>query len=245
MPTATDDAVIVGHGPSLKRSRLGSAIDACGTVVRLKNCSMLLAEHADYGRRTDVMCSSTEVLHHLWKVRAREYWGYPKKGTYNQGAVWNLARRVEFAPIHVPLELCNLWNAFFAELGGKHPNVSTGTAALIIALDRLPAKTVYLAGFDNVMDPNIRGYRCTVPTAFNAGGTKDTGHDWATEHRLLPYLEAHFSKRILNLASRDDVSPASGPHLRPDDGRGTVETLQGPDRGLPRGTPGLAGTPAR
>lgn len=199
-------AVIVGHGPSLKGAKLGKEIDACDWVIRLKNCSMLLAEKQDYGTKTDVMCSSTEVLYHLHKVKAREYWGYPKKGTYNQAAVWNLQRKVGFAPVHVPQALCNFWNCFFLELGGKHPNVSTGTAALIIALDRLPVDTVYLAGFDNVLDPSIKGYKCTVPTAFNAGGTKSTGHDWLTENKMLPYLSAHFNKGILNIARGNDVS---------------------------------------
>ncbi len=205
---------------------MGEEIDACDWVIRLKNCSMLLAEYKDYGRRTDVMCSSTEVLHHIWKVKAKEYWGYPKKGSYNHASVRWLERRVEYKPIHVPLELCNLWNCFFQELGGQHPCISTGTAALIIALDRLPVDTVYLAGFDNVLNPDTKGYRCTVPTAFNDGGRKDTGHDWRKEHELLPYLSAHFKKRILPLdAGGHDVSPRGGENIRKDDAGGVVPAL--------------------
>jgi hypothetical protein len=196
-------AVVVGHGPSLKGAGLGKSIDSCDWVIRLKNCSRLLSEKEDYGTKTDVMCSSTEVLHNLPKIKAKEYWGYPKRGSYSHEAVEWLRKAVEYKPVHVPLELCNLWNCFFQELGGKHPNVSTGTAALIIALDRLPVRTIYLAGFDNVMDPSIKGYRATVSTPFNAGGTKDTGHDWHTENKMLPFLAAHFKKEILNLSSHD------------------------------------------
>jgi hypothetical protein len=218
-------AVIVGHGPSMKGGKLGEAIDDCAFVVRLKNCSMLLAERRDYGRKTDVMCSSTEVLHHLYKVKAKEYWGYPKKGFYNENAVTWLARKVDYAPIHVPLDLCNFWNLFFQEMGARHPNVSTGTAALIIALDRLPVDTVYLAGFDNVLNPAIQGYKSTVPTAFNGGGNHDTGHDWATEHRLLPFLQAHFKKDIKNLARSYDISSRSWTDLRQNTDRGTIEVV--------------------
>jgi len=190
-------AVIVGHGPSLKSAGLGKKIDACDKVIRLKNCYYLLAETQNYGARTDVMCSSTEVLHYLHKVKAQEYWGYPKHGTYNQASVWQLERRV--GPVHIPLELTNLWNCVFLELGGRHPNVSTGMGAIVIALDRFRPEALYLAGFDTLLDPKI-AYASTVPTKFNDGGTKDTGHDWETENQMLPYLAAHFGAEIKDLA---------------------------------------------
>lgn len=203
------EVVIVGHGPSLKKARLGERIDGMDFVVRLKNCSMLLAEKRMYGSKTDAMCSSTEVLHHLPKVKAKEYWGYPKKGFYNQGAVWWLERHVvpQGGVVVVPLDVCNLWNGFFRELGGKHPNVSTGMGALVIALDRLKPEKVWLAGFDNVWNPKTRGYKSTVPTQFNAGGSKDTGHDWETEHQMLPYLAAKYQCEIADLASGHHISP--------------------------------------
>lgn len=189
--------VIVGHGPSLKTSRLGEQIDACDVVVRLKNCSMLLAEPRNYGKRTDVMCSSTEVLHHLWKIKAKEYWGYPKKGYFSQNAVAWLERKIGYqSPVVVPLEICIFWNEFFRGLGSSHPNVSTGVGALIIALERLRPEVVYLAGFDKVRNPETEGYKCTVPTLFNSGGNKDTGHDWKKEKELLPYLSTHYKAQI-------------------------------------------------
>ena len=206
MLTKNGSVCIVGHGPSLKGAGLGKKIDACDVVVRLKNCSMLLAEPRNYGKRTDVMCSSTEVLHHLWKVKALEYWGFPKKGSYNQGSVAWLERKIGYsAPVVVPLQVSNFWNEFFRQMGAKHPNVSTGVGALIIALDRLSPKEVYLAGFDKVLDPSTDGYKCTVPTLFNKGGTADTGHDWNTEKLLLDYLAAQYKVGIFNLASGNVV----------------------------------------
>ena len=237
------NVVIVGHGPSLKGAGLGEKIDACDKVVRLKNCFMLLAEKHDYGTRTDVMCSSTEVLPTLTKVKAKEYWGYPKRGTFNQARIDWLSRAVEYAPVRVPLRVCNFWNYFFIELGGRHPNVSTGMGAMVIALDQFKPETLYLAGFDNVIDPVIKGYKSTVPTAFNDGGKKDTGHDWETEHKMLPYLAEYFKTTIKDLRGLYRVGYNDVPRRRVSDvwetdaggvGEGVPEA-SGQDSGLYRG----------
>lgn len=159
---------------------------------------MLLAEPHDFGRRVDALCTSTETLYNLPKLKASEYWGYPKHGQYSQSRVAQAERHLD-ASIHIPLDLCNFWNCVFLELGGKHPNVSTGMAAVIIALDRWRPETLFLAGFDNVVNPKIEGYACTVPTPWNDGGRKDTGHDWATEHKLLYFLATHFRASIEDL----------------------------------------------
>jgi hypothetical protein len=196
--------VIVGHGPSLKGAGLGKEIDACSFVVRLKNCSMLLAEPHDFGTRRDALCTSTETLYNLPKLKATEYWGYPKHGEYSESRVRQAERQLD-AKIQIPLEAVNLWNAAFLELGGQHPNVSTGMGALIIALELKRPETVYLAGFDNVLDPSIEGYRCTVPSPYNAGGTQGTGHDWVTEKKLLGYLQPAYNVKIKSLARRHIV----------------------------------------
>lgn len=168
---------------------------------------MLLGEPHDYGKKTDAMCSSTEVLPYLPKIKASEYWGYPKLGDFSPKRVRWLKRHVGNAKIHVPLEICNLWNSAFLELGGQHPNVSTGMGAVIIALELKRPQTLFLAGFDNVISPNIEGYRCTVPTIFNNGGTKSTGHDWQKEHELLPYLATHYQAKIKSLAGNYIIQP--------------------------------------
>ncbi|HJS82621.1 MAG TPA: hypothetical protein VJ742_07265 [Nitrososphaera sp.] len=205
---------IVGHGESLKGAGLGREIDK-HFVVRLKNCSMLLAEPHDYGTRTDAMCSSTEVLPHLPKVKASEYWGYPKKGDYSPKRVNWLKRHIDQrSKVFIPLETCNLWNAAFLELGGRHPNVSTGMGAVIIALELKRPKVLYLAGFDNVVNPKTHGYRCTVPTPFNSNGTKDTGHDWEKENELLAYLQEYYKTKIIDLAGHNNRTPGRLPEVR-------------------------------
>jgi hypothetical protein len=191
--------VIVGHGPSLKGAKLGRKIDE-QVVVRLKNCSDLLKDREDYGSRTDVMCSSTEVTHHLPKVQAKEYWCYPKKGFYDEKLIQKLDRQVT-GKVIVPLRESTVWNQVFRDMGGKHPCVSTGMAAIIFALELTKPKTLYLAGFDKVLNPKTEGYISTVPTPFNAGGSKDTGHDWQKENELLKFLAHHFNCEITDLAN--------------------------------------------
>lgn len=198
---------IVGHGPSLKGAGQGKNIDACDFVVRLKNCYTLLAEPHDFGRKTNAMCSSTEVLPYLPKVKAAEYWGYPKKGEYSQKRVRWLQRHVGQAKIEVPLEACNLWNAAFLELGGQHPNVSTGMGAIIIALELKRPEVLFLAGFDKVWSPLTTGYVSTVPTHFNNGGTADTGHDWKKENELLSFLATSYQVRIKDIAGKFRINP--------------------------------------
>lgn len=205
-PVSDKTVVIVGHGPSLKGAGLGSKIDSFDCVIRLKNCYTLLAEWNDYGRKTDVMCSSTEVLPTIAKVKAREYWGYPKKGDYNKASVKWLERHVS-GRVKVPLDVCNLWNRFFRSMGAQHPNVSTGVGALIIALELRRPKAVTLAGFDKIWEPHTEGYRSTVPTPWNNGGHSDTGHDWAAEHVLLQSLADYYNAGILDLVGNHVIQP--------------------------------------
>ena len=214
--------VIVGHGPSLKGAGLGGKIDGFDCVVRMKNCATLLAEPKDFGKKTDVMCSSTEVLHTLVNVKAKEYWGYPKKGNYDRAAVKWLERQVA-GRVRVPLDVCNLWNAAFLELGGRHPNVSTGMAAIVIALELRRPEVLTLAGFDKVLNPSVEGYQSTVPTPWNDGGKKDTGHDWGTENKLLGYLATHYNVRIESLAGGNYVSPGRVEEVRPELSTRTVQ----------------------
>jgi hypothetical protein len=198
-------AVIVGHGPSLRTAGLGKKIEACDKVIRLKNCGYLLAEPQNYGKRTDILCSSTETLYNLPKLKAKEYWGYPKKGTYAPARVRRAERRLG-KTIVIPEDACNLWNCFFLELGGKHPNVSTGMGAIIIALDRLKPETLYLAGFDTLLNPAVK-YSSTVETPWNKDGNYPD-HDWAVENQMLPFLAAHFNAEIKDLAGRHEFFPS-------------------------------------
>lgn len=184
------EIVIVGHGPSLKGSGLGRKIDEHEKVLRLKNCSDLLKVPEDYGRKTDIMFSTTEVCYHLSKVKAEEYWCYPKRDTYNTDLIDELRKKTN-ARIRILKEQSLVWNQMFRDSGANHPNVSTGMMAIICVCELLNPRVLHLAGFDTVMNPKLE-YISTVPSPFNDGGKKDTGHDWKAEHKLLLFLGHHF-----------------------------------------------------
>ena len=185
------EVVIVGHGPSLEGKSLGKKIDAHEKVLRLKNCSELLKNKEDYGTRTDIMFSTTEVCYHLHKVPAEEYWCYPKYETYDTGLIDSLRKKTNGSRIRVLTHQAFVWNKLFRDMGASHPNLSTGMAAAVCVLEILNPRILTLAGFDIVFNPKL-DYKSTVPTPFNDGGTKTTGNDWKSEHILLHFLGKHF-----------------------------------------------------
>lgn len=191
------EVCIVGHGPSLKGAGLGSKIDE-KTVVRLKNCAGLLKNPEDYGTRTDVVCSSTPVVRYMVDVESPVYWAYNKRPTWNEQVLQDFKAKVK-GEVYMFPETCNIWNDVFRKMGGSHPNVSTGMAAVIISLEVLKPEKLWLAGFDKILKPNVEGYISTVPSNWNDGGTKDTGHDWVSENRLLQFLAHSYKTDIERL----------------------------------------------
>lgn len=180
---------IVGHGPSLKGAKKGTEIDSFDKVVRLKGSSTVIGSE-DYGRRIDALCASTEIMGTFFKVDSPEYWAYPKKGTFDQLVFLQVITKLE-KPILLPLHYCNEWNSKFRELGPSHPNVSTGMAAILIALMRWKPESITLAGFDTLLDPSIEFERNDLIPVSGLG--KLAGHDWAKENELLK-IAAHSVK---------------------------------------------------
>jgi hypothetical protein len=182
---------IVGHGPSPKGKSLGQKIDSFDVVVRLKACGPLL-ETEDYGKRVDALCMSTEVTGLIQQVIAGMYWLYPKKGSYERISIFEtIAERG--APFMIPQSLSNYWNNRFRELGGKHPNVSTGLAAIFIAAHYYEPKQIVLVGFDSLVDPKVPFSRNDdVPRT----GTGEITHDWETENKLLKELSETYKFEI-------------------------------------------------
>jgi len=136
------------------------------------------------------MFSSTEVCWQLHKVKAEEYWCFPKYETYNTDLIDQLRKSVN-TRVRVLTEQSKTWNKLFRDMGGKHPNVSTGMAAIISVCEILNPRVLHLAGFDTVFNPRLP-YESTVPSPFNDGGTKSTGHDWIAENQLLQFIGEHF-----------------------------------------------------
>jgi len=183
--------VIVGHGPSLKGKGLGSEIDNFDLVVRLKAAHTVVGSE-DYGSRVDVVCMSTEVLGLGAHIKPQMFWLYPKKGTYDKEAVGDFIGRVGVGCV-LPLDLVNAWNERFRSLGGKHPNVSTGMAAIIIAAASLAPETIVLAGFDTLTNPDVPFTRNDdIPRT----GTGVIDHDWSAENELLKSVSSSYNVSI-------------------------------------------------
>jgi len=176
--------IIVGHGPSLEGQGLGEWIDSFDNVVRLKRAEYLIRTNPkDYGVKTDYLCASTEVLGCFKTIKVHEFWGYPKRGWYDENAV-EAAKKELNAYLWIPLNLCNTWNAKFRNLGAKHPNVSTGMASIVMALERFRPETLQIAGFDTLFNPELPFTRAELPRT----GTGAINHDWIKENQLLTML---------------------------------------------------------
>ena len=176
---------IVGHGPSLVGAGKGSTIDSFDKVVRLKGSGSVL-KTPDYGERTDAVCASTEIMGTFFKIDAIEYWAYPKKGTFDGRVAIEAISRLE-KPVLIPLRHCNYWNQRFRQMGAGHPNVSTGTAAILIAIKRWSPKEIVLFGFDTLMNPELKFDRnSSIP---RSGYGEYPAHDWKKENQLLKVLE--------------------------------------------------------
>lgn len=183
---------IVGHGPSLKGAGFGPKIDACDKVVRLKGSHKVLWTD-DFGSRVDALCASTEIMGTFFKMDAPEYWAYPKRGYFNKATAVSVITKLQ-QPLMIPLGFINTWNSRFRQMGAKHPNVSTGMAAILIAIHRWKPEEVVLAGFDTMLDPGLKFSRCEGVPRSGVGEFPD--HDWEKENELLTMLEETYNMRI-------------------------------------------------
>lgn len=192
------NACIVGHGPSLKGKRLGRIIDSYDRVVRLKGSSPVYGAE-DYGSKVDAVCASTELMGAFFKLSCQEYWAYPKNGFFSGPLALSVITRLG-KPVMIPLQLCNEWNQVFRGLGACHNNVSTGMAAIIMAIDRWYPKEIILAGFDTLMNPEVPFDRNHEIPRSGLGAYPN--HDWKKENELLKILEATYGVSIHAIEER-------------------------------------------
>jgi len=190
---------IVGHGPSLKGAGLGSQIDKADKVVRLKGSQTVWGTE-DFGSRTDALCASTEVMGLFLKADANEYWAYPKNGAFDHEHAMRVLVKLE-RPVMIPLLHCSYWNTRFRLMGATHPNVSTGMAAILIAILRWKPKKITLYGFDTMIDPSkVFDRHPEIPRT----GVGVINHDWQKEHDLLTVLSNVYK---VEFASHNQLLP--------------------------------------
>ena len=183
---------VCGHGPSLKGAGLGPAIDTHDKVVRLKSSQTVMWTN-DFGSKVDALCSSTEIMGTFFKMEASEYWGYPKNGDFDVKKFINMFLRLQ-KPVMIPLSFINTWNARFRQMGARHNNVSTGMAAILIAIHRWKPDKIVLAGFDTLLNPAIEFSRHNeIP---RSGSGPYPSHDWIKENELLEVLRDTYNMEI-------------------------------------------------
>jgi hypothetical protein len=99
------------------------------------------------------------------------------------------------------LELCNEWNNKFRETA-THQNISTGLAAVLIAGYYLAPKSIILAGFDTLIDPEVPFARNDeIPRT----GVGFINHDWKKENELLKQMSERYKFTIATIG--DDYPP--------------------------------------
>jgi hypothetical protein len=129
--------VIVGHGPGIVGKRLGSWLDT-QRVVRLKKAEK--PDAVDWGSRTDVVCATS----HLYRPENGMFWWFPKAGNYKDEANMRVADVA-------------MWRKFYADCGGtKGP--SSGLCAIFCAVEFERPDAIGLAGFDNLLYPDQKGW---------------------------------------------------------------------------------------
>lgn len=204
---------LVGHGPSLEGEGRGNCIDAHDVVFRFKKGWQLCTQPFDYGRRCTYLVASTEVPGcfllpdvHALRREILGYIAYPKYGFYNEHAIESMQGAIGHA-IAVPLNLCNMWNYQFRQLGATHPNVSLGMAGIFIAAHELRPARISLAGFDALQTPDKPFTRITSVPRTGTGPFPD--HDWPTERRLLEVLAREY-QFTYEFIGTPDASAASG-----------------------------------
>lgn len=122
--------VIVGHGPSVQRAKLGGWIDQ-QTVVRVKTAPMPTPA---FGTRTDYICSRKEQ----WvseKRKGVEYWMF-QRGEDSPGRRFCDYRR---------------WVEWYAKFSSAKP--SHGLCAAMCAVEFLAPDEIGVIGFDSIMHP--------------------------------------------------------------------------------------------
>lgn len=190
---------VVGHGPSMKGKKLGKKIDSYDKVVRLKGSSSVFGSE-DYGMKCNALCASTEVMGVFRRQPADEYWAYPKKGEFSHPVAMKVITEIE-KPVMIPLLFSNHWNQRFRMMGADHPNVSTGMAAILFAILRWRPEEIVLAGFDTLVNPDIRFDRNHDIPRTGVGAYPN--HDWKLENQLLQILSHIYKVSIVEI--RNDI----------------------------------------
>ena len=213
--TTMNEICIVGHGPSLKGSKLGSEIDKY-PVVRMKMSRNLQKDnYGDMGKRTDYAGSTTVVIMEVIKQypQAQEYWAYIKakhppsligkderdemikEKLNNDWKKYDVLKKLRlFEDVH--------WKwlpEYYRLRGNDDVRYSTGVGMLIIALEHLKPKKINLAFFDAVMNPENAEWKGMLSN--KKYDWSNPPHDFRSENKFIKQVIDHYETEVVDLAT--------------------------------------------
>lgn len=200
--------IIVGHGPSMKKSGLGKVIDTYDIVVRFAGMKgedpedfgvktdyivTSLRFHADIiidGRKPNIGCIISTRPKQVTSVQARELIQGRLKGynTFIGREIWP-------------------WQYRYQEMGatgyidpkqgepGMIPAFTAGTGAIIMMCHRVNPKKIKLAGFDNVWAGKSENFT-EVRALLEGEKPRTSSHDIFTERKLITEIAKHYKVEI-------------------------------------------------
>ena len=202
------EVVIVGHGYSSINRGLGPEIDKYKRIVRLKPASWTIMQEnpKDYGKRTDIMCSSWNTRHHAKQIPANEYWHFldSRHILVKQIEILN-----ELTLSTVLPHVCHKWTSTYVNMRTDnfkrnkavvssvysdekgHRHMSAGLYAIIYACEILKPKEINLIGFDNVTS-GIFSHSLTRGTEW----AQYPDHRWDIESMMLGKISEAYKVSI-------------------------------------------------
>ena len=187
------EVVVVGKGPSVRGTKIGSWIDSFETVIKMSEGYF----DEDYGFKCDYLILTTLqawVLPKSINPQAAVWLYVTKRPRYNK-LPWDAYNEVIKSeldyegPIVFINEHIRGWLRWYRRHYNKdrvekkyvkHP--SKGTVAIITAMELLKAEKIFLVGFDRVM----KGHPPLMET-----------HDWTIENKMLKLASKHYSTELV------------------------------------------------
>lgn len=186
---------IVGHGPSIKKAKLGDFIDNESDLVVRISGEYVAYEPVTHGTKTDYMCSSSRALRRLSLdlKPVNETWIYCPNKIYT--SVESLKLPKECFNVIICTEEIQPWLIRYKKLNKKwkavnlnknsrstYPYFSCGMASIIIASERIIGmRELLLVGFDNL----VRGDREDFVSLTKKSDPATSGHNYSVEKQLL------------------------------------------------------------
>jgi len=188
--------VIVGHGPSMKGSKLGKVIDSYDCPIVRFNGFMHGCGVEDRGERVDYLCTTTY-----------QFRRFTNDGVIPNIEVWVFNSNDYFKYVDLydgPLYKADLekWLEVYRELRSRKTlnKFCRGMAAIIIAVERLNVKKMLLFGFDNLWLGQSENFQTLGSSRFK--GVYTTKHDYAASRKIIDIIIRDYNVDISHMECR-------------------------------------------